>query len=386
MMNESATSSPTMATPTAFGQLLKTLREQQGFSLKDVALQLRLTEPLLQSLETGEIPKEVPTTFVRGYLRAYGRFLGLENAEITQHLVDIQPVTSKIPEHPLDIEENITSSNYLIQFFTVLVICTLLGLMGTWWYMHNAGDDSTAPLTPTVSNVVSEEPNLAQNNAPAPVETTNSSIDPAPISVKKTQSGANPALASEVHSERHFPTLKIELPQTGSSAFYWMLGLLLIIVAVFLALILRKNEPTDRLASVFTSESSNKGPRFSHFFSNLLASAEPSPDHAKPWLIPVLSILFLGIAGLSWKYFGPTKQEYVAPPQKPPVMSPFVHKKPATIIPIKQEPKYTTLLMTPIDNYSIPVHRKARHNVIPAPDYITATANPEPETTTDTDE
>ena len=75
MTNESATSSSVTATPVSFGQTLKTLRQQQGYSLKETALQLRLTEALLQTLEAGEMPEDVPTTFVRGYLRAYGRVL-----------------------------------------------------------------------------------------------------------------------------------------------------------------------------------------------------------------------------------------------------------------------------------------------------------------------
>ena len=384
MTNESATSSPTTATPATFGQMLKTLREQQGYSLKEVALQLRLTEALLQSLEAGEMPPGVPTTFVRGYLRAYGRFLGLENADITAQLTAIAPAISDTPPHPLDIEENITSSNYLIQFFTVLIACTLLGLMGTWWYMHDANNDTPPP---PVTQMVANMPDGGNLTLSPPVENTNPPVGLPVRSSKQTQAGANPALASEMNAHYRLPTVQMGFPQTGSTAFYWALGCMMVLIIALCAWWRSRKQPTDRLASVFSNESSKQGPRFSHFFSNLLASAEPNPDHAKPWLIPILSILLLGIIGASWHYFSPKQQENTpAPAKKTQVISPFVQKNPVTTAPIKPEPKYTRILMTPIDNYSIPVHHKPRHNVIPVQNDSTSDDDHSEPQTTDTEE
>ncbi len=59
------------------GAQLKAGREAQQQSLEQAARHLRLDEPTLAAIEADQYPAHVPATFLRGYLRAYAKWLEL---------------------------------------------------------------------------------------------------------------------------------------------------------------------------------------------------------------------------------------------------------------------------------------------------------------------
>lgn len=68
------------------GETLRQAREQKGLSLSQVAGQLNLTENSLRQLENGAFDKLPGHTFSRGYIRAYAKLMGLDQAEPGQQL------------------------------------------------------------------------------------------------------------------------------------------------------------------------------------------------------------------------------------------------------------------------------------------------------------
>jgi len=60
------------------GEQLHRERERQGLTLAQVATELRLTRPQIEALEAEDYDNLPPAPFVRGYLRSYARFIGLE--------------------------------------------------------------------------------------------------------------------------------------------------------------------------------------------------------------------------------------------------------------------------------------------------------------------
>lgn len=64
------------------GETLRQAREQKGLSLSQVAGQLNLTENSLRQLENGAFDKLPGHTFSRGYIRAYAKLMGLDQAEL----------------------------------------------------------------------------------------------------------------------------------------------------------------------------------------------------------------------------------------------------------------------------------------------------------------
>lgn len=138
MTNDTQHYDATERKPLPFGSRLKSAREALGLECKDVAAQLRLNEKIIAMMEKDKYPSDLPITFIRGYIRSYGKFLQIPESEIKQGIEPIQPkpvpqeaIISTIKELP-----TITSGNYFVQFFTYLIVFTMLGLVGMWWYSH----------------------------------------------------------------------------------------------------------------------------------------------------------------------------------------------------------------------------------------------------------
>ena len=153
----------------SFGSRLKAAREAKGMERREVAAQLRLAEKKIAMMEYERYPADLPVTFIRGYLRAYGRFLQLPEHEI-QHAVnlikpkpELHPKT--LPTTALLLEPPTTNSHYFMHFFTLLIILTMLGLVGTWWYTHNTPTQlrlalpeiSNSAPTASVANTIEDE-------------------------------------------------------------------------------------------------------------------------------------------------------------------------------------------------------------------------------------
>jgi cytoskeleton protein RodZ len=153
----------------AFGARLKSAREAMHQETKDVAAQLRLNERIILMLESGQYDDELPLTFLKGYIRSYGKLLQLSDDEIKQVLEPLQPVVKHLDPALLPpAAGDITSRNYRMQLASAIIGLTVVGLVGTWW--HNHTTSSSAPLltaipVPTAPTVAINPP-LAAPTAP----------------------------------------------------------------------------------------------------------------------------------------------------------------------------------------------------------------------------
>jgi len=60
------------------GQVLKDERERKFYKLEEIEKATRIRMELLEALEKGEYQKLPPPTFVQGFIKNYGKFLGLD--------------------------------------------------------------------------------------------------------------------------------------------------------------------------------------------------------------------------------------------------------------------------------------------------------------------
>lgn len=153
MMNETQSNTSTEYNPIQFGARLKSAREALGLQSKDVAAQLRLNEKVILMMEKNHFPSDMPVTFVRGYLRSYGKFLQIPEHEIK---IAIEPIKHKptVP-NPETLnnkqQQPVTSGNYFMQILTYLILFTMISLVGIWWYSHSQTEnqiDNTALAIP----------------------------------------------------------------------------------------------------------------------------------------------------------------------------------------------------------------------------------------------
>lgn len=59
------------------GQVLKETRERKFYTLDEIEKATKIRKELLEALEKGEYTKLPPPTFVQGFIKNYGKFLGL---------------------------------------------------------------------------------------------------------------------------------------------------------------------------------------------------------------------------------------------------------------------------------------------------------------------
>ena len=64
------------------GQLLKDAREAKFYTLEEIEKHTKIRKELLTALEKDDFSKLPPLTFIQGFIKNYGRFLGLETTKL----------------------------------------------------------------------------------------------------------------------------------------------------------------------------------------------------------------------------------------------------------------------------------------------------------------
>jgi cytoskeleton protein RodZ len=75
------------------GDILRYEREQKGLTLETASTQSRIRLSVINAIESGETG-EIPSVYLRGYIRNYARYLGIDPADLEdqmQHVQGAQP-------------------------------------------------------------------------------------------------------------------------------------------------------------------------------------------------------------------------------------------------------------------------------------------------------
>ena len=83
------------------GEILRKAREARGESLGDVAQILKLSSHQIDALESGRFNVLPGATFVRGFLRNYARYLGVDPEPLLAEIKDRIPVPAAAPVAPI---------------------------------------------------------------------------------------------------------------------------------------------------------------------------------------------------------------------------------------------------------------------------------------------
>ena len=117
------------------GDTLREAREQRGWSVEDVATRLNLTGQRLLQIEAGAFDKLPGVTFARGYVRAYGKLLGLDQERLViefDQFTGTDSVGANV--HSLGrIEEPARYSQHILRVVSFLLLAGLAALGFYWW-------------------------------------------------------------------------------------------------------------------------------------------------------------------------------------------------------------------------------------------------------------
>ena len=156
-------------TPSSPGAQLRRAREARGESVHEVAFALKLSPRQVDALERDDFNVLPGMAFVRGFLRNYARYVGLDATPLldaVQRLAgpgspDLSPIRNA--DGDLPIGDNRRSGS----FPAGLVVLILLAMVATGWYFDWFRTDAA----PSAETVVEPSPTFAQ--APTqPVDST----------------------------------------------------------------------------------------------------------------------------------------------------------------------------------------------------------------------
>lgn len=117
------------------GETLRQARESNGWSLAEVAHKLNLTVSSLSNLEAGAFDKLPGHTFSRGYIRAYAKLLGMDQAVLVQEFDQYTGTDSQGSNvHALGrIEEPVRVSHTILRIVSLLLLVAVVGGGFIWW-------------------------------------------------------------------------------------------------------------------------------------------------------------------------------------------------------------------------------------------------------------
>ena len=122
------------------GALLKKTRESRGLTQDDVVKRLRLKLQIIQDIENDHYENISATVYMRGYLRAYSRMLGLKEDEVLRAFSELQIADPNKTVHelrhcPVNNHEEIAETSWpwlrwsLFGLLGFLIFAALL----VWW-------------------------------------------------------------------------------------------------------------------------------------------------------------------------------------------------------------------------------------------------------------
>lgn len=154
--------------------MLKEARLAKGLSLEEAEAATSIRKLYLDAVENGEFDKIPGDVFIKGIIRTYGNFLGLngpdlvniykaQNSGLTKEAVAPQPIrmVEKISVSPQIKPERVSSGNWLSYIAVLVLVIVVAG--GVAWFMN--GDAEPEP----VAAPVKQETAAGNSAAQAPV-------------------------------------------------------------------------------------------------------------------------------------------------------------------------------------------------------------------------
>jgi cytoskeleton protein RodZ len=188
-----------------FGESLKKSRQEKGLTPKDVAKATRIPAHIIEDLESGNESRMPAPVYVKGFIRAYARELGLDEEQLLQEYGDSRVLEGE----PLELAVSIGTekpSSPLAVLVLALIFAVLL-LAGGYYFFYKS-EEPTAQITPepvvrvepVKKEVLKQEEEAASaaiEEAPAGQESDSQpesavSSEPAPVKEEIKKAGVEP--------------------------------------------------------------------------------------------------------------------------------------------------------------------------------------------------
>lgn len=127
------------------GEILRQQRLSLGWSQAQVAQNLNLSERIIEQLESGNYQQMPGHTFARGYTKAYGKLLGLDQVELVRTFDGYTGTDAKgSTVHSLGrLDEPVRLSRNVLRFVSFILVVLIIA-MGLFWWQERSRQASSA--------------------------------------------------------------------------------------------------------------------------------------------------------------------------------------------------------------------------------------------------
>lgn len=199
-MNTEPNDSPQPDNVTRPGDMLRQAREQLGYSQTDIANRLRLRLSVIDDIESNCFDIEKISTFTRGYVRSYAKYVGLDDVAVVALLDDYGHSKPKAQEmQSFSRRTKREAHDSRIMGLTWILAVIFVGVTAVWWWQNSHLDQD---LTPAVK--VAKEQSLTSETissttvAPSAVV---ASTEIAPVSAAKASANSDVSQTPSANTE-----------------------------------------------------------------------------------------------------------------------------------------------------------------------------------------
>jgi cytoskeletal protein RodZ len=114
------------------GEILRQAREAKGLSLAQVEKAIKIRSTYLQALEDGQYELLPAAVYIKGFLKNYAQFLGLDPQEVLS-LYQAPGVTTAAPFVPPMLNEPLEPASLRRWWRVGLLLLTIAALVIAWW-------------------------------------------------------------------------------------------------------------------------------------------------------------------------------------------------------------------------------------------------------------
>ncbi|WP_294838702.1 RodZ family helix-turn-helix domain-containing protein [uncultured Haemophilus sp.] len=216
----------TEKTDISFGDKLRQAREALNLSLEDAAKAISLRPSILEKLENNEfVQKNVPSTFMKGYVRSYTKFLRIPESEWAHltfgeaHKNDL----SKNARATLSVNQYSSHSRW-VGTLTTIILLAAVGMTGLWWwqnYQKSNEERDNLVQTYVEKEKTAEVPVTHSNKIPVtvnsqPAVSNNGTTPTTPVAETTNNAAAEPAVSTT--QENQAQTVNAEVSTAATSA------------------------------------------------------------------------------------------------------------------------------------------------------------------------
>jgi transcriptional regulator with XRE-family HTH domain len=142
----------------SFGEYLKEERESRSISLEEVSAATRIRKVFLEAIENGDMHKLPAEIFVKGFLRAYSKYLGMDNTEVILRYQTYLDSLKKVEEEAPPRQISLSPKAMLVIASAALVLVFLIGLVIYSGLSKKERVETVSPVSPKAGESVDAPP------------------------------------------------------------------------------------------------------------------------------------------------------------------------------------------------------------------------------------